>query len=243
MATQFYVGTSGWHYDHWRERFYPKEIPKAKWLDFYARSFNTVELNNSFYHLPTEKAFENWRDSAPANFAFAVKVSRLITHMKKLRNTDEPLSNFFERAYLLNEKLGPLLYQLPPNLKRDDSRLKNFIASLPKDRRHVFEFRHHSWFDANVLDLLRYHNIGFCIFDMPDFTTPHEVTADFLYIRFHGSNAMYGSCYSDSELEDWAQKIRELTQNVSITYIYFNNDAEGFAVRNALALEQMLRLT
>lgn len=240
MATRYYVGTSGWHYEHWRGRFYPDELSKPGWLEFYARSFATVELNNSFYHLPSEKAFAHWRDSTPETFAFAVKVSRFITHVKRLRNAEEPLTNFLSRAKLLADKLGPLLYQLPPSLRRNDWLLQSFLSTLPGDLSHVFEFRHESWLVQEVFDLLRRHNVGFCIFDMPGLTTPLEVTADFAYVRFHGSTWMYGGCYSDEELGDWAHRITKLAQNVKAVYVYFNNDAEGFAVRNAQTLAKRL---
>jgi len=240
MAGKYYIGTSGWHYDHWRGRFYPDKLSKPKWLEFYARTFATVELNNSFYHLPSEKAFGGWRNSTPETFAFAVKVSRFITHVKRLGNAEEPLANFLSRAKLLEEKLGPLLYQLPPNLHRNDRLLESFLSMLPGDLSHVFEFRHQSWLTPEVFDLLRRHGVGFCIFDMPDLTTPLEVTADFAYVRFHGSTWMYGGCYSDEELDDWAHRITKLAQSVKAVYVYFNNDAEGFAVRNALTLTKRL---
>ena len=240
MAGKYHIGTSGWHYDHWRGRFYPDKLSKPGWLEFYARTFATVELNNSFYHLPSEKAFGGWRDSTPETFAFAVKVSRFITHVKRLRNAEEPLANFLSRAKLLEEKLGPLLYQLPPNLHRNDRLLESFLSMLPGDLSHVFEFRHQSWLTPEVFDLLRRHGVGFCIFDMPDLTTPLEVTADFAYVRFHGSTWMYGGCYSDEELDSWAHRITKLAQSVKAVYVYFNNDAEGFAVSNALTLTKRL---
>lgn len=239
-SAKYYVGTSGWHYDHWRDRFYPRELPKRKWLQFYAQSFSTVELNNSFYQLPAENSFANWRDSSPEDFVFAVKVSRLITHLKKLKDVAGPLQNFLDRARVLGGALGPLLYQLPGNLHRNDSRLEAFVSMLPGDLSHVFEFRHESWFDQGVFDLLRRHNMGFCIYDMPDITTPLEVTAGFAYVRFHGSSAMYGSSYSDEELNDWARKLAILGASVKTVYVFFNNDAEAFAVSNALALERKL---
>lgn len=243
MASKIVVGTSGWHYDHWRGRFYPDELPKLDWLAFYAQNFPTVELNNSFYHLPSEKAFARWHDSTPDNFAFAVKVSRFITHLKKLKDVEEPLTNFLGRAKLLGGKLGPLLYQLPPGLHRNDSLLEDFLSMLPTDLNHVFEFRHESWLDQGVLDLLRRRNIGFCIFDMPNLTTPLEATADFAYVRFHGSSSMYSGCYSDEELNDWAQRIASLAQDVRAVYVYFNNDIDGFAVKNAQTLTEKLNET
>jgi uncharacterized protein YecE (DUF72 family) len=241
MIPKFYVGTSGWHYEHWRGRFYPVELTKSKWLEFYARSFSTVELNNSFYHLPSEKAFANWRDSSPQGFCYAVKVSRFITHIKKLRDVEEALEKFLDRAKLLGGKLGPLLYQLPPGLHRNDSLLEEFLTMLPHDLSHVFEFRHESWLDKGVFDLLRRYNAGFCIYDMPDFTTPLEVTADFVYVRFHGSTSLYGGCYTDEELSGWAKNIAGLARDAKAAYVYFNNDAEAFAVQNALTLEQKLK--
>jgi len=241
MSPKYFVGTSGWHYEHWRGRFYPLELTKPKWLEFYARSFKTVELNNSFYHLPSEKAFANWRESSPKGFVYAVKVSRFITHIKKLRNVEDALEKFLERAKLLENKLGPLLYQLPPNLHRNDSLLEEFLSMLPKDLSHVFEFRHESWLDEGVFDLLRRYNAGFCIYDMPDLTTPLEATADFVYVRFHGRGWLYGGSYSDEELSRWAQDIKRLSKNKKTVYIYFNNDAEAFAVQNALTLMRKLK--
>ncbi len=237
---KYHIGTSGWHYDHWRGVFYPEGLAKSKWLDFYARYFSTVELNNSFYHLPSENAFLTWRDSASPDFIFAVKVSRFITHIKKLRNVAEPLQNFLARVKLLEQKLGPLLYQLPPNMKRNDELLESFLSILPSGLQHVFEFRNESWLEEEVFELLHRYNAGFCVFDMPGLTTPLVATADFAYIRFHGSTWMYGGCYSEEELERWAGRIAELSRDLKATYIYFNNDAEGFAVRNARTLAQML---
>ena len=237
---KYHIGTSGWHYDHWRGVFYPGGLAKSKWLDFYARYFSTVELNNSFYHLPSENAFLTWRDSASPDFIFAVKVSRFITHIKKLRNVAEPLQNFLARVKLLKQKLGPLLYQLPPNMKRNDELLESFLSILPSGLQHVFEFRNESWLEEEVFELLHRYNAGFCVFDMPGLTTPLVATADFAYIRFHGSTWMYGGCYSEEELERWAGRIAELSRDLKATYIYFNNDAEGFAVRNARTLAQML---
>ena len=236
MVGKYFIGTSGWHYEHWRGLFYPEGLAKPGWLKFYAEQFNTLELNNSFYHLPTEKAFNNWRDSSPQGFVFAVKVSRFITHIKKLRNTGEAQDTFLSRARLLGRKLGPLLYQLPPGMSRNDAVLESFLSGLPTGYRHVFEFRHRSWIDDDVFELLRRHNAGLCVFDMPGFTCPLLATSDFAYIRFHGSTGLYWSCYSEEELEDWATKISALGKNLDAVYIYFNNDAQGFAIENARTL-------
>ena len=241
MPLHYYVGTSGWHYDHWRHRFYPDKLPKAKWLEFYATHFTTVELNNSFYRLPSEAAFATWRDSSPANFTFAVKVSRFITHIKRLKNTQEAVETFMSRAKILGEKLGPLLYQLPPNMHRNDEVLESFLSALPRRMKHVFEFRHQSWLEEEVFEILHEYNIGLCVFDMPSLACPLVVTADFAYIRFHGSTGLYSSCYSDEELADWAKKLANLSANLKATYIYFNNDAEAFAVGNAITLRGYLQ--
>ena len=234
------VGTSGWVYKHWRERFYPQGLAQAKWLEFYNQHFSTVELNNSFYHLPSEKAFAGWRERSSPGFVYAVKISRLITHLKKLRNVEEALENFFSRARILSKKLGPLLYQLPPNMPRNDKVLEAFLHLLPPDLCHVFEFRNESWLDEEIFALLREHNIGFCIYDMPEFTTPVVSTADFAYIRFHGSADLYGSCYTDAQLERWAKRIGELGEGLKAVYIYFNNDTEAFAIENARTLRDKL---
>jgi len=242
MSLHYYIGTSGWHYDHWQDRFYPKTLTKAKWLEFYASHFTTVELNNSFYRLPSETAFTTWHDSSPANFTFAVKVSRFITHIKRLKNSQEAVDNFISRAKILAEKLGPLLYQLPPNMHRNDEILESFLSTLPQGMKHVFEFRHQSWLEDKVFEILHKHNIGFCVFDMPSVSCPLVATADFAYIRFHGSTGLYFSCYSDEELADWAKRLANLARNLEAIYIYFNNDAEAFAVRNAITLRRYLEM-
>ena len=241
MALHYYIGTSGWHYDHWRHRFYPEKLTKTKWLEFYATNFTTVELNNSFYKLPSEVAFATWRDSSPANFTFAVKVSRFITHIKRLRDTEEAVERFIGRAQILGEKLGPLLYQLPSNMHRDDERLEAFVSILPQGLKHVFEFRHQSWLEEPIFRILHKYNIGLCVFDMPSLSCPLVATANFAYVRFHGSTGLYWSCYSDEELADWAKRLADLAVNLKALYIYFNNDAEAFAVRNAMTLRGYLQ--
>ena len=240
MLFDYHIGTSGWHYDHWRRGFYPEGLSKTKWLEFYTSHFTTVELNSSFYRLPSEAAFGTWYNSSPSHFKFAVKVSRFITHIKRLRDAEEAVEKFVARAGILGEKLGPLLYQLPPNMRRDDERLESFLSILPRDMKHVFEFRHQSWFEEGVLKTLHKYNIGFCIFDMPSISCPLAATADFAYIRFHGSTRLYSSCYAGEELFDWAKRIANLAVNLKTIYIYFNNDVEGFAVKNAMTLRSYL---
>jgi uncharacterized protein YecE (DUF72 family) len=243
MAPKYYIGTSGWVYPHWREVFYPPKLAQSKWLEFYTGHFSTVELNNSFYRLPTEKAFSNWHDTSPEGFIYAVKVSRFITHIKRLKDVEEPIETFLGRARHLEEKLGPLLYQLPPNMRRNDERLDAFLSLLPKEQRHVVEFRHESWLYEEVFAILRGHNVGFCVFDMPGLACPLVATADFAYVRFHGSSGLYSSCYREEELERWARRITALAKDLEAVYIYFNNDAQGFAIRNALTITHQLLKT
>lgn len=240
MTVRYYIGTSGWHYDHWRGRFYPEDLSKPHWLEFYAGHFNTVELNNSFYRLPSEDAFAAWYSSSPPDFIFAVKMSRFITHIKRLKNTVEAVEKFMSRARILKEKLGPLLYQLPPNMHRNEKVLSSFLSGLPRGMKHAVEFRHESWLEDKVFDILRQYNVGLCVFDMPDSSCPLVATADFAYVRFHGSVGLYSSCYSDEELASWANRIASLDSNLKAVYIYFNNDAEAFAVQNARTLRGYL---
>ena len=240
MAVCYHVGTSGWHYEDWRGRFYPEKLPKASWLEFYAREFSTVELNNTFYRLPSEKAVKTWHDSSPQGFTFSVKASRYITHIKRLKGSEESLDAMFDRVGPLEDKLGPILWQLPPSVHRDDRILDEFLAILPKARQHVFEFRHESWFREGVFDILREHNAAFCVLDQPDMTCPLVATSDFAYFRFHGASDMYSSKYPDEELLKWAEKIRGLARSLESVYIYFNNDVRGYAVENARTLRAFL---
>jgi uncharacterized protein YecE (DUF72 family) len=237
---KYFIGTSGWHYDDWRGRFYPEKLPKAKWLEFYSGHFNTLELNNSFYHLPSEAAFDNWYHASPPDFVFAVKVSRFITHIKRLKDCEDAIGNFMSRARLLKEKLGPLLYQLPPGLHRDDDRLEAFLQKLPRDLKHTIEFRHQSWFEDDVFKILRSYHTGFCVFDMPKLTSPLLATTNFAYVRFHGRQGLYSSRYTDEEMADWAEKIAGLSKKAESVNIYFNNDVAGYALENAQTIREYL---
>ncbi len=240
VKPKYYIGCSGWHYDHWRGLYYPTEMHKTEWLSFYAKQFNTVELNSSFYHLPSERALNRWKETTPANFIFSIKVSRFITHIKKLRKSELALNNFLSRISFINGKLGPLLYQLPPSIKRDDDLLCDFLALLPQGYRHVFEFRHESWINESIFHILQQYNVAFCVINMPNIDCPLITTADFAYIRFHGNQEMYSSCYSNRELWQWSQDITKLKGTIKAVYIYFNNDAQAFAVKNAQVLMNYL---
>jgi len=244
VVASVHIGTSGWHYKHWLGGvFYPEGTRPSQMFDFYARHFDTVEINNSFYRLPTAQTFDNWRESSPRNFLFAVKGSRFITHMKKLKDPRSSSAKFFLVADRLEEKLGPILFQLPPRWKLNIERFEEFLQALPGEHKYVFEFRDESWLVREVYDLLRKYNAAFCIHDFADMKVPHEITADFTYIRFHGpTSAKYYGSYSDDELRAWAKRIRKWRAELSSIYAYFNNDPEGAAVRNALTLKRLLVL-
>lgn len=237
---RYFVGTSGWHYGDWRGRFYPPDLPPARWLGYYAQHFATVEVNATFYHLLPEKTFQNWREATPPGFIFAVKASRFITHIKRLKEASEPLERFLSRARHLGEKLGPVLYQLPPGLDRDDALLGEFLSLLPRDMTHVFEFRHTSWFASEVLELLRRHGAAFCVQDMPKRETPVAATAGCAYVRFHGPTGRYAGSYDDATLARWAKSIRELAAQAGSAFVYFNNDVGGAAIGDAQRLLALL---
>lgn len=241
--TEYWIGTSGWHYDHWRGPFYPQDLPKTRWFRYYMERFRTVELNNSFYQQPKDKTWDGWREEAPPGFRFAVKANRYITHMKRFKDPEQPLARFLKGAERLKSYLGPVLFQTPPNFHRTGEnveRIEAFLKLLPRRHRHVFEFRHDSWFGEDTLDQLRRHHVGFCSYDMPDFDCPVTATAPYAYIRFHGSDEVYATNYTDEMLAGWTGQIKKLASGLDEVWIYFNNDAEGYAVANALKLREML---
>lgn len=242
MNAKLHVGTSGWHYKHWLGDFYPAKIPAGKMFEWYARHFDTVELNNSFYRLPTHDAFLHWRALAPPGFTFAVKASRFITHMKKLKDPEISLENFLERVQLLHEKLGPVLFQLPPQWPVNVERLESFLAALPQTYRFVFEFRDPSWNTPTVYRILRRHNVALCIHDWRANQSSQEVTADFAYIRMHGPEGTYQGGYSAQHLETLAARMDRWRSELAAVYVYFNNDQGGFAVRDAVFLRQLLAM-
>jgi uncharacterized protein YecE (DUF72 family) len=233
------IGTSGWHYNHWAGLFYPADLPKSKWLEHYAEHFDTVEINNTFYHLPKEQTFELWHKQAPKNFLYTVKANRYITHIKRLKEAEEPLERFLKSVRLLKEHLGPILYQLPPSMHKDLDRLKAFLKVLPKKLVAVFEFRHESWFSEDAYELLKEFNAGFCIHDFVD--VPRIVTSDVIYLRFHGATGRYQGNYSKSALQDWAKWINDHIKGKKAVYAYFNNDAHAYAVCNAKTLKEQSR--
>lgn len=242
-VSRFWIGTSGWHYSHWRGAFYPEELAPREWLSYYTQRFPTVELNGSFYRQPRTSTWELWRKTAPEGFRFAVKASRFLTHIRRLANPQEPLERVLSGARLLGDRLGPVLYQLPPGFHRTPEnveRLEAFLPLLPGDVRHAIEFRHRSWFVDETAELLRRHGIAFCSFDMVGLECPLLATAPFAYVRFHGSEALYASNYTDEMLEGWAARLRDLAREADELYIYFNNDACGYAIANARTLAELL---
>ncbi|TML54126.1 MAG: DUF72 domain-containing protein [Actinobacteria bacterium] len=237
------IGCSGWNYQHWRDGvFYPPRFAPRRWLGFYAEHFDTVEINMTFYRLPRDTAVAKWVEETPPDFIFAVKMSRYVTHIKRLRDLPPSLELFYSRIRPLVDtpKLGHVLWQLPATFQRDDERLAQALAQLPRGR-HCFEFRHESWFAPEVYELLRRHEVALVIGDTPKRPfQSHELTADWTFIRFHEGTRGRFSNYSESELEEWAQRIERWAASDDV-YAYFNNDRNGYAVRNALWLKERLR--
>lgn len=240
-----FIGTSGYSYPHWRGGFYPPGLSSREWLGFYAAVFNTVELNVTFYRLPRESVFENWYRVTPPGFIFTLKGSRVITHVKRLAAPEESIVLFFSRAALLREKLGAVLWQLPPAMEADRKRLEGFCELLrqhpvARNTRHVFEFRHHSWFVSEIYATLCRCGFALCTADMPRRPCVEEVTASFVYFRFHGHERLYTSSYPAKALAKWAEKMAAHLALGRDVYAYFNNDAAGHAVANARRLKELL---
>ncbi|HVW87423.1 MAG TPA: DUF72 domain-containing protein [Bryobacteraceae bacterium] len=236
------IGTSGWHYKHWLGPFYPEKLPASKMLAWYAGQFDTVELNTTFYRLPPEPAVDSWRDDTSHGFLFAAKASRFITHMKKLKDPEQSLERYFERVDRLRGKLGPIVFQLPPNWQVDLYRFDEFLKHLPRRHRYAFEFRNETWNDDAVLSLMREHRVAYCIFDLAGYQSPFTVTADFVYVRLHGPDGKYQGCYSDAELNDWASRMQEWGRSGLSVYVYFDNDDSGYAPMNALSLRRKVEM-
>jgi uncharacterized protein YecE (DUF72 family) len=235
-----YIGTSGWHYKHWKGTFYPADIKAAGQFAEYLRHFSSVEINNSFYRLPSPETFSTWRKTTPPDFTFAVKGSRFITHMKKLNLDKQGISKFFKSTSKLKEKLGVILFQLPPRWKVNIERLQSFIKVLPKRYRYAFEFREHSWYNDDVYAILRKSNCSFCIYELEYHLSPLEVTADFVYVRLHGPGNKYQGSYPDDALGQWADRCKNWQKQGKDVYFYFDNDQEGYAAFNALTLKKLV---
>jgi uncharacterized protein YecE (DUF72 family) len=244
MAARLLVGTSGYVYGHWRRIFYPRDVPPAAWLAFYARHFGTVELNRPFYRLPETRTFRHWSGQVPSGFVFAVKASRYLTHLKRLREPGPPLSRLLRRAAALGPKLGPLLFQLPGNFHADAGRLDAFLRALARQRRvpalrAVLEVRHASWLAPEILDRLRAAGVALCLADWRSCPVPGPLTADFVYIRRHGAPRRGGG-YTDAMLRADALAVEAWLRAGRDVYVYFNNDGGGWAVRNARRLLELV---
>lgn len=240
-SKNIHIGTSGWNYKHWKGSFYPEDLAQTRWLTFYSERLKTVEVNNSFYQLPSEKTFREWHEAVAEKFIFSVKASRYITHMKKLKEPGEALTNFLARAEVLEDKLGPILFQLPPRWGFNLERLTSFLQLLPGDFKYTFEFRDSSWFKQETYQALQEHNAAFCIYEFAGRLSPKEVTADFIYIRLHGpQEEAYRGQYSTEALSGWAGAFSAWLNQVNEIYCYFDNDEKGYAAQDALRLKEMV---
>lgn len=236
---QVYIGTSGWTYDHWKGSFYPEDFPKRKWLEYYTEHFNTVELNATFYRSMQPNTFEGWYKKTPKGFVWSVKASRFITHIKRLKDASASIDVFLASTLPLKEKLGPILLQLPPGLGFEKNVFESFCKSLPSNYKYTIEARNKSWHTEEALSSLKRHHIAWCISDTAGrYPYREAVTANFVYIRLHGSRSLYASEYTEAELAKWAKKIRTWCKE---TFVYFDNDYMAYAPKNAVQLIQLLK--
>lgn len=239
-----YIGTSGWQYGGWKGLFYPQTLPQKDWLRYYSKYFDTVEVNSTFYRQTRASTFKKWLAETARDFIFAVKGSRFITHIKRLGDAGDAVKLFFENAGVLEERKGPhvVLWQLPPSLKSNTQRLREFVKLLPKSFRHAFEFRHKTWLRDDTWKTLRGAPVecSAVLQDWRDWPVLPEPVGKFVYIRLHGRERLYASNYSDEELRKWAIRIKGWLKKKLDVYVYFNNDAEGYAVPNARRLRELL---
>ena len=235
-----HVGCSGWVYRHWKGDFYPAELPQKRWFAHYADAFDTVEINASFYRAPTAAMWDAWRAKAPPGFRYAIKANRFITHLKKLIDVEEATVQFIAMARTLGPHLGPILYQLPPTLKRNPERLAAFLALLPRNLEHVFEFRSADWYDDEILGLLDAHGAGFVAHDLVGLASPRWASGRTAYVRFHGTGGKYVGRYSEDQIAQWGHWLREQVKAGRSAWAFFNNDIHGHAIHDAVALRLAL---
>lgn len=237
------VGTSGWQYADWKRRLYPPALPQRRWLEFYGKCFQTVEVNSAFYRLPEAETFEKWQQNTPDDFVFSVKASRYLTHVKRLQAPSEPVKKLLARARSLTSKLGPVLLQLPPNLPASLSALRRTLNAFPFAQRVAFEPRHESWFNDSVYGLLSEHGAALCVSDTSGHRSPLVRTADWGYVRFHEGRSNPPPCYGRRALASWVERLADTWDDTSEVFVYFNNDRGGCAVRDAhrfaLAVERV----
>jgi uncharacterized protein YecE (DUF72 family) len=238
--SDIHIGTSGWHYDHWKGPFYPEDLPAQEMLPYYVGHFRTVEINNSFYQLPKKATLELWRNTVPDGFVFSMKGSRYITHMKKLKDPSRTVPPLLEVAGVLSEKLGPVLFQLPPRWRINPERLDLFLQFLPDRFRYAFEFRDSGWFDARTYEILSKHRAAFCIYQLAGRLSPKEVTTDFVYVRLHGPGKAYEGQYDEKTLAGWAGAFSTWHSQGKKVFCYFDNDQAGYAAQDALRLQDMM---
>ena len=236
-----YIGTSGYNYPEWRGSFYPEGFPAKKMFAFYSEHFRAVEINYTFYRMPTLKTTEAWCAQAPEGFSYVLKAPRRITHDKRLKDCADTLQFFCESARALGPHLGPLLFQLPPNLTCDVDRLRAFLELLPHDMRAAFEFRHESWYDPRIFDLLAEHDAALCLSDHASAPAPREVTASWVYVRNHGPSGRYHGSYSDEALAEWAESIARWRREGRDVWCFFDNDVKSAAPQDAQRLLDMLK--
>jgi uncharacterized protein YecE (DUF72 family) len=239
-ANHIHIGTSGWSYEHWKGTFYPMDLPNNQMLAYYSRHFSSVEINNSFYQLPKKQALARWRETVPEDFLFTAKASRYITHLKKLKNPAEAIHTYLDRICMLEDRLGPILFQLPPRWHFNGERLEAFLGILSKDFRYAFEFRDRSWLNCQTFELLSHYNAACCIYDLDGYLSPMEVTANFAYVRLHGPDGSYQGSYDDKTLEDWAENFSAWSEQGKEVFCFFDNDQCGYAVHNAHYLQSLL---
>ena len=238
---KIYIGTSGWMYKDWHDSFYPEDLPKTDLLKFYASQFSSVEVNVTFYRLVTANTIAGWIEKAPRHFVYAIKGSRLITHNKRLMDIDQPLSTFLERIAPLHLHLAPILWQLPPSFQKNLQVLESFLSKLPRQMKHAMEFRHVSWFDDEVTEILRTHGVAQVWVSSLSMPQTFEGTSDFIYLRFHGLQQGYRHNYTAKDLEAWAEQLLKQAQLKKSAYVYFNNDGYAHAPQNAKLLREMVK--
>jgi uncharacterized protein YecE (DUF72 family) len=240
IDSRIHIGTSGWNYNDWIGKFYPSDISRSSLLDYYAHHFNSVEINNSFYQLPAKATMQQWHDMVGESFLFAVKASRYITHTKKLREPEKTLDKFLDTIAVLETKLGPVLFQLPPRWSVNIERLEAFLQALPEFITPVFEFRNHSWLTPEVSFLCSRYEVAFCIYEIDGFISPKEITSSTVYIRLHGPGAAYKGKYDTRTLAGWAGAISTWYKQKKSVFCFFDNDEKGYAAENAVKLQRML---
>ncbi len=246
MSAGVFIGTSGWNYYDWKGRFYPEDVKPKEYLSHYAKTFLTTEVNYSFYHLPKPSTYQNWSAQVPDDFVFAVKASRTITHIRRLKEVTEEWRVFRENASALGGKLGPILLQFPPSFRKDTGLLEAFLqagrgSKRSSAQRLAFEFRHASWFDREICELLAGYQSALVVAHSQRYPqAPYVPTANFVYLRLHGPGALFASLYSEEQLSDWAAQVRSWTASGKSVFVYFNNDFHGYAIENARTLARLV---